>query len=127
MAYEEKKKLIEAAKVLRKHCLNWDEGSGDCVGCIFHISKSDTCMLSEIPCEYHIPTITRWTPEDVALAKALKTIGVKTIIKTYDGEIHFFDTVYKGELLSKAVFKMLPCGDPTDLDTIIKEAKGEAL
>lgn len=124
MTYEEKKKKIEAAKVLRKHCLNWDEGSGDCVGCIFHISKSDTCMLSEIPCEYHIPTITRWTPEDVALAKALKLAGIERIYRVSYGEINLFRVSYAGELLNSNMFLGLGCEEGIDLDTIIKEAEG---
>lgn len=80
MTYEEKKKLIEAAKVLQENCT---ETIGPCKKkeCLFHTRKNPMgCSLYSMPAYYTIPKLPRWTPEDVALAKEFKAFGVKDVL-----------------------------------------------
>lgn len=118
MTYEKKKKLIEAARVLQEWC-----NGRPCEGCVFGDSRNDCMLPQNAPCHWKIPTITRWTPEDVALAKALKAFGAIFLEKEKSGAItvHFNN----GDLCEAPVlaFKCMPDGS-YHVDNIIKEAEG---
>ncbi len=122
MTYEEKKKLIEAAKVLKEWCTG-----RPCEGCIFENDSELTCAVRyNSPSVWEIPTLTRWTPEDVALAKALKAFGVKYIDRYSVGVVEAFDEGGDSVLLIGAqanAFKSIDEYKRIDLDTIIKEAE----
>lgn len=123
MTYEEKKKLIESAKKLKEYCRYI--GSDNCKGCLFLVSGF--CELENVPNVWKIPKLSRWTPEDVALAKALKDIGVIYIIRTMNGiNLHNRPNMYSicGYVRTDA-FESLEKGCCVDLDTIIKEAEEE--
>lgn len=123
MTYEEKKKVVEAAMVLKVFCAN----NRDCM-----VSETEDCpFYSSIACKinalsprmWEIPDISRWTPEDVALAKALKAFGAIFLEKERSGAItvHFNN----GDLCEAPVlaFKCMPDGS-YHIDNIIKEAEG---
>lgn len=120
MTYEEKKKLIESAKELKEYCRYI--GSDNCKGCLFLVSGF--CELENVPNVWKIPKLSRWTPEDVAMAKALKLAGIERIYRVSYGEINLFRVSYAGELLNSNMFLGLGCEEGIDLDTIIKEAEG---
>ena len=124
MTYEEKKKLIEAAKVLEKNCT---EIIGPCKKkeCLFHTCKNPmNCSLYSMPAYYTIPTLTRWTPEDVALAKALKACGIDRILKDSDCSILLYDGGHKYVgTIETDVFLGLVYEAGISIDTIIKEAE----
>lgn len=119
MTYEEKKKLIEAAKVIQEHCIKRSKTA--CGDCPFFDCGCSLC--ANYPTYWRVPTITRWTKEDVALARALKTDGIVSILRISNGEINFFGTMYAGELLNSNMFLGLDYDEEIDLDTIIKEAE----
>ena len=119
MTYEENKKLIESAKELKEYCRYI--GSDNCKGCLFLVSGF--CELENVPNVWKIPKLSRWTPEDVALAKALKAFGAIFLEKEKSGAItvHFNN----GDLCEAPVlaFKGMPDGS-YHIDNIIKEAEG---
>lgn len=119
MTYEEKKKLIEAAKVIQEHCTKRSKTAcGDCpfldCGC---------SLNANYPTYWRVPTITHWTPEDVALAKALKGFGGIFIVRGMQGAISCrFDN---GDICDVPVNAFVDMDIyAIDLDTIIKEAEG---
>lgn len=124
MTYEEKKQAINEAWELRnlcererkkethKECQFWNEELDDCE---LHIGW---------PSDWSIPIVTRWTPEDVALAKALKEAGVLTITRDSDGDIRYWNGCVTCGFMKCHAFLGLGHGDRIDLDTIIKEADG---
>lgn len=122
MTYEEKKVVIDAAIVLKEHCLEHKY----CDGCVFYVEENVlTCpFYKNNAADFKIPTLSRWTKEDVALARALKTDGIVSILRISNGEINFFGTMYAGELLNSNMFLGLDYDEAIDLDTIIKEAEG---
>ena len=125
MTYEKKKAVIEAAKLLKEHCLEHkrcDDGcvfydEGDVLTCPFYKNNAD---------DFKIPKLTRWTPEDVALAKALKTVGVEWIARDFKGDIALLKNgIQLGEIVKITnVFADLKEDRIEFIDTIIKEAEG---
>jgi len=124
MTYEEKKRVVEAAKVLEEFCEEkryTDECNKE--DCLFHSEMFfKNCKICGTPSTWNVPTLTRWTTEDVALAKALKGFGVKAVFR-------YFDNVYWR--LNEGVTYPLPSGAFKDLraddrdvslNTIIEEA-----
>lgn len=77
------------------------------------------------PARYKIPTLSRWTPEDVALAKALKAFGAITIIKWVSGCVTWEDKNGDGGCIPSTAFSNLQNGRKIPIDTIIKEAEGQ--
>lgn len=121
MKYEENKKLIDAANILKEHCNKKFKGDKKC-DCVF--AKGEKCtLLEEYPCDWHTPKVIRWTPEDVALAKALKEVGVTEI---YGSTSHFMvwkdENMHVGYLPSLA-FRNLDYMETVKIDDIIKEAE----
>ena len=122
MTYEEKKKLIDAKVLIKENCKELMKVG--CKGCISHIELIDECdLFKKNPADWHIPKLCRWTPEDVALAKALKAFGAIFLEKERSGAItvHFNN----GDLCEAPVlaFKCMPDGS-YHIDNIIKEAEG---
>lgn len=121
--YEEKKKLIEAAKLLKEHCLEHkrcDDGcvfydEGDVLTCPFYKNNAD---------DFKIPKLTRWTPEDVALAKALKAVGAKVIYNTLGRVYWRTDNVFTCGELPNGAFTAIGRCESFSIDTIISEAEG---
>lgn len=82
---KEYNKLIEAANMIKEHCLNREGGSpccfaagGKCNGIITN------CGIGEgelFPSDWDIPNTSRWSNADVALAKALMAFGSTRIYK----------------------------------------------
>lgn len=125
MTYEEKKQAINEAWELRNLCER-ERKKETHKECPFWNEELDDCELHiGWPSDWSIPIVTRWTPEDVALAKALKAFGVKTVYKHFDIVYWRLNTGATGALLFGA-FKDLRADDrEVSLDTIIKEAEGE--
>lgn len=120
MTYEEKKRLIEAENLLKENCIKKIKGAKcDCV-----FANGENCtLLDKYPCDWHTPKVIRWTPEDVALAKALKAVGVTEI---YGSTSHF--RVWKDEnmhvgYLPSLAFRNLDYMETVKIDDIIKEAE----
>ena len=123
MTYEEEKKLIEAAKVLKDFCKD-----RDCLlDCLFYNNKTGRCNVCYEPGNWLIPTITRWTPEDVALAKALKEFGVVSVQKNKSGVKWYSSNEQEGSylLFPKSAFDALTLYERVYIDTIISEAVEE--
>lgn len=123
MTYEEKKKVIDAAIVIREHCT---EELGDCKNkeCLFH--KKDhmlNCVLFTKPKNWMLPKFTRWTPEDIALAKALKAFGAITIKRWATGYITWEDKDGRNGYIPPGSFENLQKSYEISIDTIIKEAE----
>ena len=121
MTYEEKKKLIEAANLLKEACREKIKGDKKC-DCIF--AKGEKCtLLEEYPCDWYMPKVTRWTPEDVALAKALKAVGATHIYgDDYDFRAWSNDEKESG-YLPKQSFQYIKFGEAVKIDDIIKESE----
>ena len=119
MTYEEKKKVVEAAKVLKEFC----EEETICEECIFWDKRDLFCGIFSRPADFALPKITRWTPEDVALAKALKAFGAIFLEKEKSGAITV--CFNNGDLCEAPIlaFKCMPDGS-YHIDNIIKEAEG---
>ena len=118
MTYEEKKKVVEAAQVLKKYCSSMEDCERDCI-----FRTGNGCLLSEdYPVDWYIPAITRWTPEDVALAKALKAFGADRIERFDGGVVGWLMTGASMGKLPYAAFNSLVQDEIIDLDTIISEA-----
>ena len=121
MTYEENMKLVDAAIMLREYCKSDD---GKCGKCIFFDSSG--CAIYETPRFWSLPIITRWTPEDVALAKALKAVGAELIYRSGKNEAVYWrgnSTMDLGVLPADAFVNMGNC-ESLFIDTIIKEAEG---
>ena len=121
MTYEEKCKLIEAADLLKKHCNKKFKDYEEC-DCPFSIG--DICRIGDsCPNAWEIPRISRWSLEDVALAKALKDAGAEVIYKS-DGKVSLRTyNIYDYGLLPDTVFKNMLSGESIDIDDIIKESE----
>ena len=125
MTHEEKKQIIEAAIAICEYC----KSLKDCNELCLFYRKGDRCRLCPNPPEHWVlPKLTRWTPEDVALAKALKRFGADEIECSGDGIVNWVITgtcigASRGEL-PFAAFRTINLGETLDLDTIIKEAEG---
>jgi hypothetical protein len=118
--YEEKKKLIESAKELKEYCRYI--GPDNCVGCLFLVSGF--CELENVPNVWKIPKLTRWTPEDLALAKALSAVGVDTLEKAPGSKfVRWEQGTENSGWLPNGVFQNLGNGERVKIDTIIEEAE----
>lgn len=125
MTYEEEKKIIDAAKVLMEYGKSRVNGKRmfACPGCLFQRINEGGCRLKSCPCDWTIPTVTRWTPEDVALAKALKGFGANKIFRNTRGDL-FCITKDRYDKIGIPAFINLETGENIFIDTIIKEAEG---
>lgn len=126
MTYEEQKKVVEAAVTIKEYC---EKNMRENINCDCPFKTIYGCKLFssngyKFPKYLEIPTLTRWTPEDVALAKALKDKGV-TEICVEDG-VYCYDE--KRNLVMR-IYEILPTFERVkkykviDIDTIIKEAE----
>lgn len=123
MTFEEKKKVVEAAKLLKEHCLERE----NCDGCVFYDEGNVlTCpFYKNNAADFETPELKCWTPEDVALAKALKAVGAKVIYNTLGRVYWRTDNVYTcGELPNGAFTAIKKC-ESFSIDTIISEAAEE--
>lgn len=117
--YENKKKLIESAKELKEYCRYI--GPDKCEGCLFLVSGF--CELENVPNVWKIPKLSRWTPEDVALAKALKSFGADYVYK-YKGRTYWKTKISSPSLLPCGAFDTIQDSDGVIcLETIIEEAE----
>ena len=123
MTYEEKKKLIEAAKVLKEHCENnFREKECDCP---FNFGDDGICSIGDLcPNAWEVPKIKRWTPEDVALAKALKEVGATEIYSTSSGQRAWRNYGREGGYLPEPSFRNMKFKEAVRIDDIIKELEG---
>lgn len=122
MEYEENKKLIEAANLLKEHCeKNIREKECDCP---FDFGDDGICSIGDLcPDAWEVPKIKRWTPEDVALANVLKAAGVTEICATSSGQRAWRSDDVGHGYLPDSVFKNVFCGEVFRLDDILKEAE----
>lgn len=80
---EDAEKLVEAARMIQKHCKKSCPGKS----CVFskisekRCAGSDWCFLTGKVREWKIPNLRRWTDADVALAKALHAVGFVSVFK----------------------------------------------
>ena len=122
MTYEESKKLIDAANLLKENCNKNFKENEEC-DCPFSIGDY-ICDIGDIcPKDWEIPKLCRWTAEDVALAKALKAVGVTEI---YGSTSHY--RTWKDEnmnigYLPSAAFRNMDYQETVKIDDIIKEAE----
>lgn len=123
MIYEESKKLIEAANLLKEHCENnFREKECDCP---FNFGDDGICSIGDLcPNAWEVPKIKRWTPEDVALAKALKNVGAKVIYNTLGSVYWRTDDVHTFGKLPNGAFESIKRSESFSIDDIIKEAEG---
>ena len=117
MTHEEKKRLIEAAKMIKDFC---DERCED-VECPFLREYGCGINDTENPKYWYIPEPKRWSRDDVALAKALKAVGVTEI---YGSTSHY--RLWKDEKMNRGylpslAFRNLYCMETVKIDDIIKE------
>ena len=120
MTYEENKKLIDAANLLKEHCeKNFREKECDCP---FNFVDDGICSIGDLcPDAWEVPKLNRWTPQDVALAKALKAVGAEVIYKS-SGKVSWrTHNIYDCGLLPDSAFKNMLASESIDIDDIIKE------
>lgn len=117
MTYKEKEELIEAAKILKEYC------NEKCTDCIFGLIHGCSINDKVSPKYWDIPKISRWTPEDVALAKALKDFGFSLIIRNDVGSIYYSDEDGGYYRLPRYAFKNIGYSENVLIDTIIKEGE----
>lgn len=122
MTYEESKKLIEAANLLKEHCeKSFREKECDCP---FDFGDDGICSIGDLcPDAWEVPKLNRWTPEDVALAKALKVVGAKVIYNTLGSVYWRTDDVYTFGKLPNGAFESIKRCESFSIDDIIKEAE----
>ena len=121
MEYEENKKLIDAANILKEHC-NKNYRETEKCDCPFAIGDY-ICDIGDIcPKDWEVPKLCRWTPSDVALAKALKDAGVKVIYRSRC--TLYWDNINSCGVLPYDTFKPIEDGESFSIDEIIKEAEG---
>ena len=123
MTYEEKKKLIDAANLLKEHCeKNIREKECDCP---FNFGDDGICNIGDLcPNSWELQKLCRWTPEDVALAKALKNVGAKVIGRSLSTVYWRSDDVNISGALPYEAFKSIEKYESFSIDEIIKEAEG---
>lgn len=121
MIYEEKKKIIEAAEILKEYCKK-NCCNSDNANCLFEKTKGVCSIRKDYPTAWIIPKVTRWTPEDVALAKALKGFGANRICRNTRGDL-FCITKDRYDRIGIPAFINLETGENIFIDTIIEEAK----
>lgn len=120
MTYEEKKKLIEAADLLKEHCNKKLKGYEEC-DCPF--ATADICgIVGTCPKSWSIPLVIRWTPEDVALAKALKEVGATEIYGT-TSHLRMWKNENMSGYLPVLSFRNIEDMEVVRIDDIIKEAE----
>ena len=123
MTYEENKKLIEAANLLKEHCEKAIREKG--CDCPFGFGDDGICSIGDLcPDAWEVPNLNRWTPEDVALAKALKVVGAKAIYKTLGSVYWATDNVNDVGKLPNESFKSIKDCESFSIEYIIKEAEG---
>ena len=126
MTYEEKKNLVDAVQTINEICARYRALYDK--DCEFPMKNNDRAECefwrNQIPAEWNIPKLTRWTSEDVALAKALKAVGAKFLRKT-EKCIHIDCADDDGPLgeLTPYIFNALNYGETISIDTIIREAE----
>lgn len=121
MTHEEKKQIIDAAIAIREYCKSFKTCNELC---LFY-RKGDRCRLCPNPPEnWALPKLTRWTPEDIMLAKALKAFGAKGIYRNGLNELLWKDELGTYNLLEISAFSNIDKGEFISIDTIIKEAEG---
>ena len=121
MTYEEKKKLIESADLLKEHCNKKFKDYEEC-DCPFSIG--DICRIGDsCPNAWDIPLVSRWTPEDVALAKALKAVRVTEIYGSISHYRTWKDENMNTGYLPSAAFRNMDYQETVKIDDIIKEAE----
>ena len=122
MKYEENKKLIDAANLLKEHCeKNFREKECDCP---FNFGDDGICIIGDLcPDAWEVPKLNRWTPEDVELAKALKVVGAKVIYKTLGSVYWATDDVNDVGKLPNESFKSIKDCESFSIDEIIKESE----
>lgn len=128
MKYEENKKLIEAANLLKDYCrMNLKYGKNfKCNGCDCPFAIGDyICAIGgPSPNSWVVPKLTRWTPEDIALAKALKSVGAKVIYNTLGSVYWRTDYVHTFGKLPNGAFESIKDSESLSIEDIIKEAEG---
>ena len=123
MEYEENKKLIEAANLLKEHCeKNFREKECDCP---FNFGDDGICSIGDLcPNAWEVQKLCRWTPEDVALAKALQSFGITRISRNKDENIVMCKGLVCVGILRMNAFFALCYEDSIGIDDLIKEAEG---
>lgn len=127
MTYEENKKLIDAANLLKDYCrMNLKYGKNfkyNGCDCPFAIGDYICAIGDPSPNSWVVPKLTRWTPEDIALAKSLKAVGAKVIYKTLGIVYWATDDVNDVGNLPNESFKSIKDCESFSIEYIIKEAE----
>lgn len=123
---ENNEELIRAAQMLKDNCKMHGSVCGSCP------FNGKECRISRrtgttTPADWIIPRQPRWTPEDVALAKALKAFGA---VRVFHPACNFY-TRWASEddegWLPAGAFDSVEDNESIELDQIIREAAGDAL
>ena len=122
MTYEEEKKLIKAAEILKEYCKNSCCNSNN-TNCLFEKTKGECSIRKDYPTAWVIPKVTRWSPEDIALAKALKAFDAIIIKRWATGYITWEDKDGRVGYIPPTSFKNLQKSNEIFIDTILKEAE----
>lgn len=124
MTYEEKKKIVEAVKTIQGIC----EYNFICPTdheCDYKTKSGTCCFYGPTPKHWKIHKLSPWTPEDVALAKALKAVGAHGFYKNMvKGDVFWLDGKGNSAKLPKGCLTALENGTEILVDTIISEAEG---
>ena len=121
MTYKEKKKIIEAAEILKEYCKKSCCNS-DNANCLFEKTKGVCSIRKDYPTAWEIPKLTRWTSKDIALAKVLKEFGANKLCRNACGDL-FCITKDRYDRIDIPAFINLEIGENIFIDTIIKEAE----
>ena len=126
------KNLIEAVNLVKEHCSN----VASCIDaeCPLYNKKLERCMFNDMdewmPQFWDIPKPSRFTDEDIALAKSLRAFGHNTIERCNVGDFTYcrsYDNTCMDytiiSCLPENAFKQLrPC-EKIAIDDIIKDGE----
>ena len=121
MTHEEKKQVYDTLKTLNDFCTMMQK-KNKCCECDLYSKALQECeLIGNLPCEWALPKLTRWTSKDVALAKVLKEYGIDSI----ENSVGRIFLIRKGiaYMFDIGAFSNLECGETVSIDTIIKEAE----
>lgn len=128
---DEDKKLIEAAWLIKKNCMNTNTYK-KCPFSKTGICKLEDCyffkMKSKIPGDWKIEEPRRWTDADVALAKALMAFGSTRIYKNEIDDVAIYEKngIFPCDsYVPEGAFRSLKHGETVMLKDIVSEGEND--
>lgn len=111
---DNKKELITAVEKVRSYCHNQE----NCLYCIFYDIDLDCCNIQGIPGDW---VYSRFSQDDVQMAKILKRYGISGIGKEHGVTYCHVDNYLKAGL-PKGLFENVLDGEIVSLDEVIGNA-----